>query len=191
MLQRLDNRTSGIVISRYVDCRRESEVRIRLLQGISRSDHMDFTLQKTVELGVHEIYPLVTRRSPLKLDAKRMEKKMRHWKHIVVASCEQCGRTRIPKLYPPTTLSKYFFDTPRHFGIILDPRSNTGLSILPTDLEAIDILVGAEGGLAKEEIALATENGFQTVCLGPRILRTETAAMAALAALQTLRGDFN
>lgn len=189
-LKRLDNTTSGVVINRRLECHRESKFRTTLLQGISRSDHMSFALQKTVELGVHEIYPVVTHRSPLKLGANRIEKKLRHWKQIVIASCEQCGRTRIPKLYSPITLSKYFLDTPHIFGIILDPSSSNGLSSLPDALGDIAILIGAEGGLTDEEIALASDNGFQTVRLGPRVLRTETAAMAILAAIQALRGDF-
>jgi 16S rRNA (uracil1498-N3)-methyltransferase len=151
---------------------------------------MNFTLQKTVELGVREIYPVFTQRSGVKFDAHRTEKKMRHWRQIVIASCEQCGRTRIPKLYPPLTLSRYFSDRRSHLGIVLDPDSNKNISDLPSDLKEITILVGAEGGLTEEEIALAVENGFQAIRLGPRILRTETAGMTALAAVQTLWGDF-
>lgn len=188
-LDRLDNKTSGVIINRYIECHRESATKTRLLQGISRSDHMNFALQKTVELGVHEIYPILTRRCTVKLVASRVHKKMRHWEQIIISSCEQCGRTRVPKLYPPITLSKYFFNRPPHFGIVLDPTSNNTLSELISDLKDITILVGAEGGLTDEEIALASENGFHTIRLGPRILRTETAGITALAAVQTLWGD--
>ncbi len=188
-LARFDNKSSAVVIDRFIECHREAATKTRLLQGISRSDHMHFTLQKTVELGVHEIFLILTRRGTVKLDASRIEKKMQHWKQIVIAACEQCGRTYVPKLYPPITLSEYFLNRPPHFGVVLEPTSNNSLSELVPDLKNITLLVGAEGGLTEEEIALATENGFQTIRLGPRILRTETAGITALAAVQTLWGD--
>ena len=152
---------------------------------------MRFTLQKAVELGAHEICPVITHRSGPKLDAHRIEKKMRHWQQIVISSCEQSGRTHLPKLCPPLTLSRYFSTHNRHFGIVLDPAADKNLSDLPHDMEKITILVGAEGGLTEEEIKLAVNNGFHTIRLGPRILRTETAGISVLAAVQTLWGDFS
>ncbi len=182
----------------------ESPLHITLLQGISSGDRMDYTIQKAVELGVNEIQPLSTERSVVKLTAERAEKRLEHWQNVVIAACEQSGRAKVPKVVKPVNLSAWLASTtnnnPGHAGsgdadsshvrILLNPIGAKPLSALLKTTRYIQLLIGAEGGLSQVEIDLATQHGFQSIVLGPRILRTETAALTAIAALQTVLGDF-
>ena len=177
----------------------ESPLHITLLQGISSGDRMDYTIQKAVELGVNEIQPLSTERSVVKLSAERAEKRLEHWQNVVIAACEQSGRAKIPKVAKPVNLATWLAsnihrgsgDTDSgHVRILLNPIGAKQLSELPKTTHNIQLLIGAEGGLSQAEIDLAIQHGFQSMVLGPRILRTETAALTAIAALQTVLGDF-
>ena len=172
---------------------RESPVPITLGQGLSRSERMDYTVQKAVELGVARIEPLAMERSVVRLDAERARQKCSHWQAVAIGACEQCGRNRIPEVAPVLALRDWFargrgggFGT----AILLDPRSASGLRGLPRPADRVTLLAGPEGGLSDEERHDALAAGFVGVRLGPRVLRTETAALAALAALQMLWGDF-
>lgn len=157
--------------------------------GVSKGERMDFALQKAVELGVTRITPLFTHRSLVRLDGTRLEKRQQHWRGVVIAACEQSGRRRLAQLATAATLEHWL--TQSHpCPLLLHHRSRTPLPGLPAPDGALTLLVGPEGGLAERERALALEAGFTGVRLGPRVLRTETAAMAALAAAQTLWGDF-
>ena len=169
----------------------ESSLDISLLQGIARNDRMDLILQKSVELGVNRIQPLWMQRSQGQLKEERLEKRIQHWQGVIISACEQCGRSSLPELLPPEIYANCL-NTQDHDGlkILLQPDSTTHLYDLTPPTGAIHILVGPEGGLSPEEHAGAGNAGFTGIRLGQRILRTETAALAALAGMQTLWGDF-
>ena len=169
----------------------ESPLRLFLGQGISRGERMDFTLQKSVELGVSAIVPLWTEHSQVQLDAARLAKRMDHWHGVVVSACEQSGRNILPTLLPPMSLQDWVGErAPGDLGLLMDPEQDQGLGALNTPAGAVRLLVGPEGGLSARECACARQAGFTGIRMGPRVLRTETAGLAALAALQTLWGDF-
>ena len=171
----------------------ESPLNITLLQGISSGDRMDYSIQKAVELGVKQIQPIATERSVVKLSAERAEKRLEHWQNIVISACEQCGRATIPQVLAPKTLANWFSantSTPTATRILLNPEGAKRLATLDKPSGEIQLLIGAEGGLSQAEINLAILQGFQSVILGPRILRTETAGPTAIATLQSLWGDF-
>ena len=170
---------------------RESPLDIRLAQGISRGERMDYTVQKAVELGVTGIEPIVTSRSVVRLDAARARQKAEHWQAVVVSACEQCGRNRLPLIGPVTPFSDWLaLGRGESLGILLDPASDRRLGDLPRPSGGLTLLAGPEGGLTAAERQDALRRGFVAVRLGPRVLRTETAALAALAAIQVLWGDF-
>lgn len=166
----------------------ESPLKIHLGQGISRGDRMDFAIQKAVELGVTEITPLFTERCGVKLDAERAEKKREQWQKIVIAACEQSGRAVVPVVHPLTNLSNWLAQQTDELKLTLDPwTSATIKGLAPT--QALRLVIGPEGGFSDAEVLATTHAGFQAVRLGPRVLRTETAALTAIAALQLQLGD--
>jgi 16S rRNA (uracil1498-N3)-methyltransferase len=164
-------------------------LRIHLGLGVSKGERMDFALQKAVELGADRITPLLTERSVVRLDADRLAKRHAHWLGITISACEQSGRRRVPVLGQATRLDGWLAQG--HPGaILLDHRSQTPLPCLPPPARDVTLLVGPEGGLSEAERAAARVAGFAGVRLGPRILRTETAPLAAISAIQALWGDF-
>ena len=169
---------------------RESSVHLTLAQGISRGERMDWVIQKATELGVRRIVPLITLRSVVRLDARQAQRKLQHWSGISIAACEQCGRNRVPELAAPLELREFLADaaSAATLAVVLAITASTRIRELDRR-ERITLLVGPEGGLAEEERSAAIAAGFRPVQLGPRILRTETAAVAALAALQQAFGD--
>ena len=184
------NRSFSIAaITRYIECHRESKLATTLLQGIARQDHMDYALQKAVELGVSEVQPLLTERCTIRLSNDRMHNKYRHWQSLMTAACEQSGRTIIPRLHLPLSFNECLITHNRQQGIVLDVNANVSLASIPSVVDSVSILVGPEGGLSESELALAEQHGFIRINMGPRILRTETAGMAALSAIQMLWGD--
>jgi 16S rRNA (uracil1498-N3)-methyltransferase len=170
----------------------ESPINITLLLGVSSGDRMDIGIQKAVELGVNRIIPIKTERSVVKLDEEKAKKRVEHWQHIVISACEQSGRAVLPIVELPTTLSNFCAKpaAKNSTRITLDPLSSKRIADLPKPNGEIELLVGAEGGLSANEIALASQQGFIGVQLGKRILRTETAPLAAIATMNTLWGDF-
>ena len=170
----------------------EAQLKVVLAQGISSRERMDFTVQKAVELGVAAIYPLATRRSVVKLREDRASRRVDHWQHLAIAACEQCGRNRVPTLHPVMDFADWL-GTLRRDGaearVMLSPGGKLSLRELSKPA-AVLLLVGPEGGLDPEEQEIAVTCGFRTVRLGPRILRTETAALAAVSAMHALWGDF-
>lgn len=170
----------------------ESALSITLLQAISSGDRMDFTIQKAVELGVKNIQPITSQRSVVKLSAERAEKRTEHWQNVAISACEQSGRAVIPKVFPPLPLKNWLSQNPNNHAtrILLNPVGAKRLAEMQQPASAIQLLVGAEGGLSQSEIDLASSQGFQSIVLGPRILRTETAALTAISAMQCLWGDF-
>ena len=156
------------------------------MQAVSSGDKMDLTIQKAVELGVFLIQPAFTARSLVRLSAEREGKKLAHWRRIAIAACEQCGRNRIPDVDSPVPLDRY--RAPAGSRILLSPSGSGRLA--DTAKAPVVLAAGPEAGFSVEEEALLLRAGFRPVRLGPRILRTETAALAALAALNALAGDF-
>ena len=170
---------------------RESPLAVTLIQAVSASEKMDFAVQKGTELGVKRIIPAVSTRSNVRLSGERAEKKVRRWQEIAVSACEQCGRNKVPPVAPIADLPQVLAALPVDSGarLLLSPHGGVPLRSLPPAQNAV-LLIGPEGGLTAEEEDLARSHGFQAVQLGARVLRTETAAMAALAAMQALWGDF-
>lgn len=169
---------------------RESPLRLTLVQGVSRGERMDLVMQKATELGVACIVPVLTERSVVKLDASQAAKRLQHWQGVVAAACEQSGRAWLPAVLPPQPLLKWLGQpaVADEARFLLHPGSTTRARDLPA-LRAATLLIGPEGGLAPQEREAALLAGFQDLSLGPRVLRTETAALAALAALQAVAGD--
>lgn len=168
----------------------ESPLRIELQQGISRGERMDYTLQKAVELGVAALTPVITRRSVVQLDRARQEKRLQHWRGVIIAACEQSGRTCPPRLAGITPLDGCLQPATGGLRLLLDPEAaTTARALPPPENGRVTLLVGPEGGLDGEERALARRAGYVGVRLGPRVLRTETAGLAAIAVLQHLWGD--
>ncbi len=170
----------------------ESPVQLHLLQGLSRGDRMDTTVQKAVELGVTSITPVFTQRSSVKLDAKRLQKKQQHWQNIAISACEQSGRCMLPVLHEPRPLKDLL--SADHTGpvnrLVMAPGASQRLGqVTISPNAALQILIGPESGLTDDEIKQAVSAGFTAVSLGPRILRTETAGPAVLAILQSRFGD--
>jgi 16S rRNA (uracil1498-N3)-methyltransferase len=169
----------------------ESPLHLVLLQGIARGEKMDLILQKATELGVAAIAPLWSQRSEVKLDGDRAEKRLAHWRGVVVSACEQCGRVRVPAVAAPVPLAAALAALPAGgVRLILDPDGELALGTLDIDATTGAVLaVGPEGGWSPADHTQLQEAGFQGLRLGPRILRTETAGLAAIAALQSRFGD--
>ncbi len=183
--------TAQVISKTDVDS--ESPLNITLLQAISSGDRMDYTIQKAVELGVNQIQPINSQRSLVKLSGERAEKRKEHWQNVVISACEQSGRAIVPKVNSPITLANWLSHNPlqaESTRITLSPIATQTLQDLPTPTGDIYLLIGAEGGLTQDEIDLANSQGFKPVQLGKRILRTETAALAAVSAMQFIWGDF-
>lgn len=171
----------------------ESPVNIHLGQGISRGDRMDFTLQKSVELGVNKITPLFTERCGVKLSADRLAKKHEQWQKIVISACEQSGRCIVPEVAQPMHLQAWLAQETKALKLNLHPKAQHSIMTLPLltseKEKRVRLLIGSEGGLNDDEINQANKADFQDVLLGPRVLRTETAALTAITALQCRFGD--
>lgn len=171
---------------------RESNLPIHLGQVISRGDRMEFTIQKSVELGVNIITPLWSERCGVKLDSERQDKKIQQWQKIAIAACEQCGRNMVPEIRPIMKLTDWCKEQDEMLKLNLHPRAKYTIKSLPNVPSAgVRLLIGSEGGLSPEEIAMTEQQGFTEVLLGKRVLRTETASLATITALQTLYGDLS
>ena len=185
----VNKRETRVRLIEFDATERESPVDITLALGISAGERMDYSLQKATELGVTAIQPLATERSVVKLAGERADKRLQHWQHVVIAACEQCGRNRVPAVAPVQKIYAYLAAVDRNKRLLmLSPDARTPLKQVAPTSSAV-LLIGAEGGLAPAEIEAARAGGFEPVSLGPRILRTETAPVAALALLQALWGD--
>jgi 16S rRNA (uracil1498-N3)-methyltransferase len=183
--------TATLAIGESSDATAESPLKIHLVQGISRGERMDYVVQKATELGVKRISPVLTEYGVVKLDAKRAEKRREHWEGVAASACEQSGRTRLPLIDKPLTLKEWFGAKPADADVdlILAPGAATPLASVPAPGTKACILIGPEGGFSETEYEDAEVSGFTAVSLGPRILRTETAAAAALAVMQAAWGD--
>ena len=169
---------------------RESPLAITLVQAVSRGERMDWTLQKATELGVTCIQPVLSARSVVRLDEQQAARKLRHWQAIVAGACEQSGRSVLPEVREPLDLSRFLAEAPRGGQrLVLSPNGPASLAGLATTAARVELLIGPEGGLDDAELEAAARAGFAPVRLGPRVLRTETAGIVALAVLQALWGD--
>lgn len=179
-------------IGQYRALERESSLNLHLAQALVSSDKMDWLLQKAVELGVNGITPVLTRRTNINLSGERLEKRQQHWQGVVHSSCEQCGRNQIPRVEPLATLESWALAlTQTAMRYLLDPAGVPLDQVGPAPAQPVHLVVGPEGGFDLEERTWLMAQGFKGVRLGPRILRTETAALAMVAALQALAGDFS
>ncbi|MEJ2515016.1 MAG: 16S rRNA (uracil(1498)-N(3))-methyltransferase [Gammaproteobacteria bacterium] len=170
---------------------REPPLPVVLLQGLCRGERMDLVVRKATELGASAILPVVTERTVVKLDARRLQNRLTHWRAIVVSACEQCGRNRLPEVLEPEPAATAVEQFPAALKLMLDPTGTASLQTLPSPDPAggVALLVGPEGGLTDAERARAREAGYAGLRLGPRVLRTETAAITGVAVLQARFGD--
>ncbi|MEW5966732.1 MAG: 16S rRNA (uracil(1498)-N(3))-methyltransferase [Pseudomonadota bacterium] len=189
-IERIHKDEVAVAITGFADVERESRLRVMLAQGISSGERMDYTLQKAVELGVTAIQPIAAKRSVVKLAGERADKRVAHWQGVVASACEQCGRNQVPVVAPPLPLANWLGAQPKARLLFLSPLAEARLADLPAPDGSDCLVAGPEGGFEADEIAALHAAGATPVRLGPRVLRTETAALAALAAMQTLWGDF-
>ncbi|MEY8710066.1 16S rRNA (uracil(1498)-N(3))-methyltransferase [Mangrovibacter phragmitis] len=168
---------------------RESPLFLHLGQVMSRGEKMEFTIQKSIELGVNVITPLFSERCGVKLDAERLNKKLQQWQKIAIGACEQCGRNQIPEIRPVMNLETWCQEQDDALKLNLHPRASASINTLPLPVERVRLLIGPEGGLSAEEIAMTARYQFTDILLGPRVLRTETTALTAITALQVRFGD--
>ena len=190
----VDRQRVCVDVGAWCDAECEAPIALTLVQALQSGEKMDMTMQKAVELGVTRIVPVVSRRSVVRLDGERAQRRLEHWRGVVVAACEQCGRNRVPTVEPLLDLGRGLAQPPEEgvLRLMLAPGAAQTLADLapPAAGCGVELLIGAEGGLAPDEIELAGSAAYRALRLGPRILRTETAGLAALAAIQCLWGDF-
>ncbi len=184
-----DKRTAVVNIKEKIFQNRESPLKIHLAQGIARGEKMDLIIQKAVELGVHEITPLFTLRCNVKLDQTRLEKRVLHWQQVAISAAEQCGRNQITTIHLPCNFAHFIAHCASEKKFILSHRADHNLNALTDTLTECALLVGPEGGFDSSELHQAQQSNFQPLLLGPRILRTETAALVAVSLLQGRFGD--
>ena len=190
-IEAMTRTTATLRIGDTLEVATESPLRIHLVQAVSRGERMDYVVQKATELGVKRITPVLTEYGVVKLDAKRAARRREHWELVAVSACEQSGRTRVPRVDTPLPLRNWFGEKPAEVGteLILRPGASLALASIAAPTTKICLLIGPEGGFSLSEYEDAEVAGFSAVALGPRILRTETAATAALAVLQSRWGD--
>ena len=187
----LEKRRASMRILREEVTDNESPLNITLVQAVSSAERMDFTLQKSVELGVAEIRPVISERCVVRLSGERAEKRVARWQEIVVSACEQSGRNIVPKVLPLTTYAQALQQLPQETTkLLMSLNRAQKLSDVRPQSGKVVFMVGPEGGWTEKEEQQAFDAGFQSVTLGKRVLRTETASLAAIAAMQTLWGDF-
>lgn len=176
-------------VSEVVPNRTESPLRIVLGQTLSKGDRMDYAVQKAVEMGVSDIVPLSTEHCDVKLRGDREEKRLRHWRQVAISAAEQCGRARVPQIHPVMDINGWLAHSQDcDVRLVLHHRTEQSLGQLDQPA-SVALMIGPEGGLSAGEIEQAQQQGFLPVALGPRVLRTETAPVAALAICQWLWGD--
>lgn len=190
VLHNMDRNRAEVSVGNYIAFETESPLHVTLAQGVSRGERMDYTIQKAVELGVTKIVPLISERCEVRLEGERLTKRVQHWQAVAASACEQCGRNRVPPVLIPVPLSSWLAEAAHGIRLVLNPLAPATLTALskPCDY-LITLLIGPEGGLSDAEVKHAQQSGFEGIRLGPRILRTETAAVTALSALQMLWGD--
>lgn len=190
-LEQTNKKQAVIQITHSQSNRRESPLHVTLLQGLSKGDRMDTAIQKAVELGVNDIYPVNTAFSAVKLDEKRQAKKHNHWQSIIISACEQSERAIVPTLHPLQSLEQVLPQLDCDHRLVLHPYLNNTPTKQPKMVKKLGILIGPEGGLSEHDLSLAQSADFHYLQLGQRILRTETATVSALSLAQHLWGDWH
>lgn len=196
-LTQVSKNTVTAAVLEHLEINRESPLKLHLAIGVSRGERMDLIVQKATELGATEITPLFTERTEVKLSGDRLEKKVRHWQQIAISACEQCQRNLVPQVNRPTPLTQWLSQPENHsqdLKLVLHHRTEKSLADLSREEQSaaeLCLLVGPEGGLGEGEIEAAIASGFLPLTLGPRVLRTETAPLAAISILQYLWGDMS
>lgn len=181
---------AGAHIETALDPQRESALQLQVGQAISRGERMDFAVQKATELGITHFSPLFTERCEVRLNSQRQEKRQRHWQQIAISACEQSLRVQVPVVDEPQPLANWLHSVNAELKLVLHHHTAEPLGNLPRP-RSVALLIGPEGGLTEKEVEAATEAGFQPVAFGPRVMRTETAPVAAAAILQYLWGDLS
>ena len=188
-LDQVAKRSAKLVLGAACAVNRESPLHLSLIQGISKGERMDFSIQKAVELGVTRIVPVITERCNVSLDRERQDKKFEHWRGVMISACEQSGRSVLPELAPVMKFSDWLASATTGLRLMLDPLGAEPLASINLEAQAISLVIGPEGGLSPAEIKLGAQHGARGVRLGPRILRTETAGVVAISVLQARFGD--
>lgn len=182
--------SAEVELQELLDEDTQSPLHLHIGLGVSKGERMDYAIQKLVETGVHEITPLLTEHTVVKLDKKRAQSRLQHWRGIIIGACEQSGRNILPELHPVSTISDWLQATQAEYRLLFDAEGNQRLRDITPVPKSVCVLIGPEGGLSSGEIDMARRQNYTIARLGPRVLRTETAAVAISAALQTLWGDF-
>lgn len=189
VVEEVDREAVWITALEHRPIERESNLRLTLAQGVSRAERMNWVVQKATELGVSRIVPILSERSIVKLDPEQAATKLLHWRSIVIGACEQSGRNRLPLIQAPEGLAELLGETAPSTRLLLSPEGLQSIADVTIQDAAVTVLIGPEGGLSSEERERAAHSGYISVRLGPRVLRTETAAVAALTVLQQRFGD--
>lgn len=188
--QDTDTKKTTLLVESKSEVNNESNLSITLIQGLSRNDRMEASIQKSVELGVNKIIPVLCQRSNTKITQEQQLKKLAYWRKVTLSACEQSGRCHIPEIKTIKTLTNISAELdPTALKIFLNPEAEQSAKDIELDKRSIEIFIGPEGGINSEEIKQLEAMGFNNICFGPRILRTETAGPAVISALQVLWGD--
>lgn len=188
-LVKAERREAVVKIDAKLAMQVESPLLIHLAQSVSKGDRMEFAIQKAVELGVTEISPVITEFCAVKLDQERWQKKLAQWQKIVIGACEQCGRNVVPQIHPVISYNEWISQSTNQLRLLLSPGAEKTMQHLKVPLEGVRLLIGPEGGLSEKEVYQAIESGYEDVLIGPRVLRTETAALSSISILQAQFGD--
>lgn len=187
-IKEIGKKQISIQVNQFAEDNRQSSLELHLAIGISRGERMDWVLQKATELGVTQIIPLITERTEVKIKGEKQDKKIQHWQQIIISACEQCQRNILPILQEPKVVDDWLKTVSTDYRFVLHHRNDQSLSQSSVP-KSVTLLIGPEGGLSEKEIALAEIEKFQSLRLGPRVLRTETAPVAAISLVQYLWGD--
>ncbi|WP_100643068.1 16S rRNA (uracil(1498)-N(3))-methyltransferase [Alteromonas facilis] len=185
----INKRNTQVSIDAKLALDPQSPLRLHLGQGVSKGERMDMALQKATELGVTEITPIITERCAVKLNEERWQKKLAQWRKIIQSACEQCGRNTLPTLHTPVQFQDWLKATTEQTRLLFDPTATQRIGQMDYNTQGYRLLVGPEGGLSEQETYTAIQAGYKALSMGPRILRTETAAIASIAVLQANFGD--
>jgi len=188
-LETVEKRRASVRIQDVTQPAVESPLQIRIGQSLSRGERMDYAVQKATELGMQQMFPLFSERCEVKLNNERQDKRIRHWQQVAISACEQSGRCAVPTINAPQSLEQWVQQEDAELKLVLHHHTATPLGDF-TPPQSVALLIGPEGGLTEKEVELAQDHGFQPVAFGPRVMRTETAPVAALALLQHLWGDW-
>ncbi|MBS1154248.1 MAG: rRNA ((1498)-N(3))-methyltransferase [Proteobacteria bacterium] len=190
-VRQMGKRQVAVDIGAHDPFERESPLQLTIVQAISAADRMDYTMQKSAELGVSAIQPVISEYCQQRYSGERAEKRLEHWRGVAISACEQCGRTRVPQILPIVTYAEYLASQPAAgLKLLLSPTGAIRHEQLPAQAQQATVLIGPEGGFSEREEALAIAAGFTPLILGPRIFRTETVAPVIAALLQSRYGDW-